>query len=73
MNWASTNREIDESFAAFGRERPDALFVAGDSFFYSRRVQLATLAARERIPAAYWGIVPIDVEIGEAALLALSR
>ena len=35
------------------RERPDALFVAGDPFLGSRRVQLATLAARERIPAAY--------------------
>ena len=34
-------------------ERPDALFVAPEAFFNSRRVQLATLAARERIPAAY--------------------
>ena len=35
------------------RERPDALFVAPDGFFTSRRVQLATLTARERIPATY--------------------
>jgi putative tryptophan/tyrosine transport system substrate-binding protein len=35
------------------RDRPDALFVAGDPFFNARRVQLANLAARERIPAAY--------------------
>jgi putative tryptophan/tyrosine transport system substrate-binding protein len=31
----------------------DALFVAPDGFFLSRAVQFATLAARERIPAAY--------------------
>jgi putative ABC transport system substrate-binding protein len=29
--------------------------VVGDAFFNSRRVQLATLAARDRIPAAYSG------------------
>ena len=33
-------------------ERPDALFVAGDAFFTSRRVQLANLAARHTIPMA---------------------
>ncbi len=50
---ASTSREIDAAFATLARERPDALFVAGDAFFNSRRVQFATLAARDRIPAAY--------------------
>jgi putative ABC transport system substrate-binding protein len=35
------------------RERPDALLVAADGFFASRRVQLANSAARERIPASY--------------------
>ena len=50
---ASTIGEIDAAFATFARERPDALFVAGNGFFNSRRVQLANLAARDRIPAAY--------------------
>jgi len=50
---ANTSREIDAAFATFAQERPDALFVAPNGFFQSRRVQLATLAARERIPAAY--------------------
>jgi len=50
---ASTIGEIDAAFAALARERPDALFVAGDAFFVSRRGQLATLTARDRIPAAY--------------------
>jgi putative ABC transport system substrate-binding protein len=53
MLYASTSREIDAAFATFVRERPDALFIDGDRFFSSRRIQLATLAARERIPTAY--------------------
>jgi putative tryptophan/tyrosine transport system substrate-binding protein len=50
---ATTIREIDAAFATLARERPDALFVAGDGFFVSRGVQFAILAARDRIPAAY--------------------
>lgn len=50
---ATTVGEINEVFAAFERERPDALFVAPDPFLTSRRVQLATLTARDRIPATY--------------------
>ena len=50
---AGTIGEIDAAFATLARERPDALFVGPDGFFSSRRVQLAILAARERIPAAY--------------------
>ena len=50
---ATTIGEIDAAFAALARERPDAVFVAPDSFFISRRVQLAILAAVNRIPATY--------------------
>jgi putative tryptophan/tyrosine transport system substrate-binding protein len=50
---ASTNGEIDAAFATLARERPDALFVAGDAFFVSHRAQLAALTARNRIPATY--------------------
>ena len=50
---ASTSREIDAAFATLVRERPDALFVGADAFFNSRRVQLATLAARHAVPATY--------------------
>ena len=49
---ASTSQEIDAVFATLARERPDALFVSPDAFFTSRRVQITTLAARGRIPAA---------------------
>ena len=50
---ASTSREIEAAFATLERERADALFVAADAFFASRRVQFATLAARHAIPAVY--------------------
>src|SRR5262249_4899472 len=49
----TTSREIDAAFATLARERPNALFVAPNAFFTSRRVQLANLAARNGIPAAY--------------------
>jgi ABC-type uncharacterized transport system substrate-binding protein len=49
----SAIREIDAAFATFARERPDALFVAGDPFLSGRRVQLAQLAAFHRLPATY--------------------
>jgi ABC-type uncharacterized transport system substrate-binding protein len=50
---ASTSREIEAAFATLVRDRADALFVAPDTFFISRRVQFATLATRHGIPAAY--------------------
>jgi ABC-type uncharacterized transport system substrate-binding protein len=50
---ATTIGEIDAAFATLARERPDALFVGGNAFFLNRRVQFATLTARDRIPATY--------------------
>jgi putative ABC transport system substrate-binding protein len=50
---ASTAAQIDTAFDIVGREGHDALFVAPDSFFSSRRAQFATVAARERLPACY--------------------
>ena len=50
---ASTSREIEEAFASLLHERPDALFVGAEPYFYGRRVQLAVLAASHRIPAIY--------------------
>src|SRR5262249_46388214 len=59
---ASTSREIEAAFATLVRDRADALFVAPDAFFVSRRVQFAILAARHGIPAAYG--TPGEVEGG---------
>jgi putative ABC transport system substrate-binding protein len=50
---ASTNREIEAAFANLGKRRADALLVAHDPLFTSRRVQLATLATRYLVPALY--------------------
>ncbi len=58
---ASTSREIDTAFASFVGRRPDALFVASDPLFTSRRVQLANWAARHGIP-----MVSSTREIAEA-------
>ena len=61
---ASTSREIEAAFATLVRDRADALFVAPDAFFVSRRVQFSTLAARDRIPTSCSGR-----EMAEAGLL----
>jgi len=50
---ASTSREIESAFATLVRERADALFVAADAYFPTRRVQFATLSAKHGIPASY--------------------
>ena len=50
---ASTRSEIEAAFATLARDRAESLHVAGDVFFTSRRVQLATLAATNRIPTTY--------------------
>jgi putative ABC transport system substrate-binding protein len=50
---ASTDAEMEAAFVTLVRDRLDALLVPADVFFADRRVQLATLTARYRIPAAY--------------------
>jgi putative ABC transport system substrate-binding protein len=48
-----TSREINAAFTTLARERPDALLIGPDPFFTTRRVQLATLAARHAIPSSF--------------------
>jgi putative ABC transport system substrate-binding protein len=50
---AQTSAEINTAFALLARERPDALFVVQDALFGTRRIQLAHLATRHAIPAAF--------------------
>jgi putative ABC transport system substrate-binding protein len=59
---ASTSREIEAAFASLEREPADALFVAPDSFFLSRRLQVVLLAMRHGIPTAHF--VREEVEAG---------
>jgi putative ABC transport system substrate-binding protein len=51
---ASTEREIDEAFAALVQVHAGALLVAADPFFGSRREQLVAQAARHAVPAIYF-------------------
>ena len=49
---ATTNLDIDAAFAD-AQKHADALLVAPDGFFASRRVQLAMLAVHHRVPTIY--------------------
>ena len=74
---ARDNREIEVAFAALVRSKVDALVVGTDPFFYSRRVQLATLAARNGLPTIYnvreyaeaGGLVSYGTNLSEALRL----
>src|SRR5262245_45235670 len=48
-----TSEEINAAFADLMRQRPDALFVGGDAFFLSRRVQIANFTVRYAIPSVF--------------------
>jgi putative tryptophan/tyrosine transport system substrate-binding protein len=50
---ASNDRELDTSFATFSHQGVGALVVASDPFFYGRREQLASLAARYALPTIH--------------------
>jgi hypothetical protein len=50
---ASDIAGIDAAFAVLVRNKTDALVVGADPFFFTRRVQFATLATRHAIPAIY--------------------
>jgi putative ABC transport system substrate-binding protein len=50
---ASSERDIDAAFAGFVQARVNAIFIGGDPFFTSRRVQVAVLAPRHAIPTSH--------------------
>jgi putative ABC transport system substrate-binding protein len=51
---ATTNLDIDTAFAGLAQKRADALLVAPQILFSTRRVQLVTLAARHAVPTMYY-------------------
>ena len=50
---AGSYRDIDTAFAGLVQKQADALLIAADALFMTRRVQLTTLAARHTLPAVY--------------------
>ncbi|HEV2548542.1 MAG TPA: ABC transporter substrate-binding protein [Stellaceae bacterium] len=50
---ATAERDFDAAFDAIAAMHADALIVAGDPFFTSRRERIAALAGRARVPAIY--------------------
>ena len=50
---ASDSGAIEDAFATMARQRADGLIVGADGYFFRRRVQLATLAARHGLPAVF--------------------
>jgi putative ABC transport system substrate-binding protein len=50
---AKTNREIDAAFATIAEKRADVLLVNPTPLYISRRVQVVSLAMRDRLPAIY--------------------
>jgi putative tryptophan/tyrosine transport system substrate-binding protein len=50
---ATNSQEIEEAFVALIHDKVHALVVGTDPFFYTRRVQLATLATRHALPTIY--------------------
>jgi putative tryptophan/tyrosine transport system substrate-binding protein len=49
----STEKELDNGFATFAQQRPDALIVAAAPFFTARRKELVALADQHRLAAIY--------------------
>jgi putative tryptophan/tyrosine transport system substrate-binding protein len=50
---ASDAGAIEDAFAMLARQRADALMVGVDGYFFRRRVQFATLAARHGLPTIF--------------------
>jgi putative tryptophan/tyrosine transport system substrate-binding protein len=50
---ASSSREIDAAFASLLQKRAGALVLGAGPLFFTRRVQLVTLATRHAVPAIY--------------------
>jgi len=51
---ASTERDIEASFASFARLGVGALVLLPNAFFVSRREQIAALAIRHGVPTVYF-------------------
>ena len=75
---ASSENDIDAAFAGAVQQYANAIIIGADSYFISRRDQLAGLAARHRLPAIYYlrefavagGLISYGASITDAYRLA---
>ncbi len=51
---ATTIGEIDAAFATLASERPDALFIGGDAFFFSRRGATCHVGGTRQNTGGFW-------------------
>jgi putative ABC transport system substrate-binding protein len=51
---AGTNREIDAAFVSIAQKQIEGVLVNVSQFFFNRRVQLATVAARQAMPVIFY-------------------
>jgi putative tryptophan/tyrosine transport system substrate-binding protein len=51
--YAGDDREIEAAFVTLVQKRADALLIAPDALFTSRRAQLATLSLRYAVPSTH--------------------
>jgi putative tryptophan/tyrosine transport system substrate-binding protein len=63
---ASTEREIDAAFTTFAQQRVGAVVIGSDPFFVTRREQIVSLAARQRMP----GIYPVREYVAAGGLMS---
>jgi putative tryptophan/tyrosine transport system substrate-binding protein len=71
---AAHEGDFDTAFASFAEQRAGALMILSDPFFFNRREQLITLAARHALPAIYeWhefaaagGLMSYGTDLGDA-------
>ena len=63
---ASTEREIDMAFGTFAQRKVGAVVIASDPFFITRREQIVSLAARQRMP----GIYPLREYVAAGGLMS---
>jgi putative ABC transport system substrate-binding protein len=70
----SEDRELEAAFTSFAGEKDDAVIIASDPFFTSRRGHLVGLAAQHSLPAIYpfrefaqaGGLISFGASISEA-------
>lgn len=60
VRWVEFKDDLESAFEEIARERADALCAFGGSRLFARRAQIAQLAAKHRLPDAYYSAEFVD-------------